>query len=143
MKDLIEIVKHLFSKIFESAEEKEVRLKKERIEKERIEKEQAEKQKKERELAAKAQAEKEQDEKEWIEKQYANQSSLLFFSSSLVSENSPLFLIREDYNDSEIIQSSKTNLKTLYSQGWKLSDIDKTGKSAQLDSINCVIRVSK
>ena len=65
----------------------------------------------------------------------------LYFSYSLVNENSPIYLINPTNN--EIIESSETTLNNLYAQGWKLYDIDKTGKSAQLTDFNFILRLQK
>ena len=142
MKNIFESIISIFLGTPEERAEKE-RIEKERAEKERAEKERAEKERAEKERLEEQSKLKEKEEKEWIEKQYNEYSHLLLFSDSLVSENSPVYLIRESENGNNIIKSSKTNLKTLYNQGWKLCDIDKTGKSAQLDSINCVMRIQK
>ena len=65
----------------------------------------------------------------------------VYFSHSFVSEKSKLYLINSPSN--QIIESSSTNALKLYSEGFRIIDIDKTGQSAQLDSFNFVIRFSK
>jgi hypothetical protein len=70
-----------------------------------------------------------------------NSSHRLYFSTSLVNENSSLYLINPQNN--EPLVSSKTTLQQLYAQGWRLHDIDKTGKSAQFDGFNFVVRLSR
>jgi hypothetical protein len=40
-------------------------------------------------------------------------------------------------------KDKKTTLKDLYQKGWVLTDIDKTGKSAQLEDFNFIVRLSK
>ena len=65
----------------------------------------------------------------------------VYFSYSLVNEDSPIYLIHPKTNS--VIDSSETSLKALYSEGWRLLDIDKTGKSAQLEDFNFVVRLSK
>ena len=70
-----------------------------------------------------------------------NSDERVYFSYSFVSVKSDLYLINSLNN--EIIESSKTCAEELYSQGYKIVDIDKTGKSAQLEAFNFVIRFSK
>ena len=65
----------------------------------------------------------------------------VYFSHSLVNENSPIYLINPTSND--VLLSSETTLKNLYGQGWRLLDLDKTGKSAQLEDFNFVLRLEK
>jgi len=65
----------------------------------------------------------------------------VYFSHSFVSEKSKLYLINSPSN--QIIESSSTNAEKLYSEGFRIIDIDKTGQSAQLESFNFVIRFSK
>jgi len=70
-----------------------------------------------------------------------NSDERVYFSYSFVSVKSDLYLINSLNN--KIIESSKTCAEKLYSQGYKIVDIDKTGKSAQLEAFNFVIRFSK
>lgn len=65
----------------------------------------------------------------------------VYFSHSFVSERSDLYLIHSLNN--QIIESSLTNAEKLYSEGFRIIDIDKTGQSAQLESFNFIIRFSK
>lgn len=65
----------------------------------------------------------------------------LYFSYSLVNEDSPLYLINPQTN--QIIEQSEKSLKELYANGWRLVDADKTGKSAQLSDFNFVLRLEK
>lgn len=80
-------------------------------------------------------------EEEKLLKELLNSSERVYFSYSLVNETSSLFLINPSSN--KLIEASETSLKNLYSDNWKLKDIDKTGKSAQLEDFNFVVRVSK
>jgi hypothetical protein len=52
-----------------------------------------------------------------------------------------MYLIHPSSN--MVMQASETTLKQLYAEGWKLLDVDKTGKSAQLNDFNFVLRLSK
>lgn len=65
----------------------------------------------------------------------------VYFSYSLVNEDSPIYLVHPNTNS--IIDRSQTSLKKLYVDGWRLLDIDKTGKSAQLEDMNFIVRLSK
>jgi Skp family chaperone for outer membrane proteins len=65
----------------------------------------------------------------------------VYFSYALVNESSPMYLIHPSSN--MVMQASETTLKQLYAEGWKLLDVDKTGKSAQLNDFNFVLRLSK
>ena len=65
----------------------------------------------------------------------------VYFSYSLVNEDSPIYLVHPNTNS--IMDSSETSLKKLYVDGWRLLDIDKTGKSAQLEDFNFIVRLSK
>lgn len=80
-------------------------------------------------------------EEEKLLKELLNSSERVYFSYSLVNETSSLFLINPSTNN--LIEASETSLKNLYADNWKLKDIDKTGKSAQLEDFNFVVRVSK
>ena len=81
------------------------------------------------------------------EKEKKNLSDLLdsneriYFSYSFVSNKSDLFLI--DSTNNNILENSLTCAEKLYSQGFKIVDIDKTSQSAQLESFNFVIRFSR
>jgi|TARA_Y100000310_G_scaffold275706_1_gene292389 hypothetical protein len=66
-------------------------------------------------------------------------NEVILFSYSLVNESSPIYQMK----GSRVIESSKTDLKTMYNNGWRISDLDKTGKSAQLDAFNFVIRMER
>ena len=101
-----------------------------------IKKEAEEKAKKE----AEEKARKEAEEKKLLDT-LNDPNSRTYFCYSLLNTESKLFLINPKNND--ILQSSETNLLTLYSEGWKVVDIDKTGKSAQFSSFNSVIRLEK
>ncbi|MBT6711503.1 MAG: hypothetical protein HOB22_07295 [Candidatus Marinimicrobia bacterium] len=68
-----------------------------------------------------------------------NENELLLFSYALVNENSPLYTA----NRFGVDQSHRTTLKELYNKGWTITDIDKTGQSAQLEDFNFIVRVSK
>jgi len=70
-----------------------------------------------------------------------NSSTRVYFSYSFVSEDSDIYMIDSDNN--RILEESKTTANKLYSEGFIIEDIDKTGQSAQLDSFNFVIRFSK
>ena len=70
-----------------------------------------------------------------------NSTHRVYFSYSLVNEDSPIYLVHPNTNS--IIDLSETTLKKLYADGWRLQDIDKTGKSAQLEDFNFIIRLSK
>ena len=70
-----------------------------------------------------------------------NSSTRVYFSYSFVSEDSYIYMIDSDNN--RILEESKTTANKLYSEGFIIEDIDKTGQSAQLDSFNFVIRFSK
>ena len=70
-----------------------------------------------------------------------NSKYRLYFSYSLVSEDSSIYLINPLTNN--IVESSETSLKKLYQTGWRLVDVDKTGKSAQLSDFNFVLRLEK
>lgn len=70
-----------------------------------------------------------------------NSNERVYFSYSFVSVKSDLYLINSLNN--KILESSKTCAENLYKEGFKIVDIDKTGKSAQLESFNFVIRFSK
>lgn len=72
-------------------------------------------------------------------KQKFEGNEVLFFSYSFVNESSPMYLMKGD----QVIESSKTDLKTMYKDGWRISDLDKTGKSAQFEDFNFVIRMQK
>jgi hypothetical protein len=65
----------------------------------------------------------------------------VYFSYSLVNEDSHIYLVHPNTNI--VIDSSETSLKKLYVDGWRLLDIDKTGKSAQLEDFNFIVRLSK
>jgi len=65
----------------------------------------------------------------------------VYFSHSFVSEKSKLYLINSLNN--KIIEGSLTSAENLYSDGFRIVDIDKTGQSAQLESFNFIIRFSK
>ena len=67
--------------------------------------------------------------------------SRTYFSYSLVNETSKLYLMNPATN--EVVAESETNLAELYEQGWCIADIDKTGKSAQLESFNMVVRLRR
>ena len=69
-----------------------------------------------------------------------NKKELVLFSFALVNEKSPLYII-DKYG--RVDQKQSTNLVVLYQEGWKLIDIDKTGKSAQLEDFNFIVRLSK
>ena len=68
-----------------------------------------------------------------------DEKEILFFSYALVNEESPLYLM----NRFGVDKDKKTTLKDLYQKGWVLTDIDKTGKSAQLEDFNFIVRLSK
>jgi len=70
-----------------------------------------------------------------------NSTYRLYFSHSLVNEDSSVYLINPRTNN--IVESSETSLKKLYQSGWRLVDVDKTGKSAQLSDFNFVVRLEK
>lgn len=70
-----------------------------------------------------------------------NSKYRLYFSHSLVNEDSSVYLINPRTNN--IVESSETSLKKLYQSGWQLVDVDKTGKSAQLSDFNFVVRLEK
>lgn len=67
--------------------------------------------------------------------------SRTYFSYSLVNETSPMYLVDPSTND--VIRESETNLAEMYKKGWRLADMDKTGKSAQLESFNMVVRLHR
>jgi hypothetical protein len=77
--------------------------------------------------------------KKAISKATYDGNEVLLFSYSLVNESSPIYQMK----GTRVIESSKTDLKTMYKSGWRISDLDKTGKSAQFDSFNFVIRMQK
>ena len=79
-------------------------------------------------------------EKEIIEKLTAA-NNRTYFCYSLVNTESLLYLINPETNS--VLESSKTNLSSLYKEGWRLIDVDKTGKTAQLDAFNSVVRLEK
>ena len=101
-----------------------------------IKKEAEEKAKKEAEEKAKKEAE----EKQLLDN-LKDPNSRTYFCYSLLNTESKIFLINPENND--ILKSSETNLSALYSEGWKVVDVDKTGKSAQFSSFNTVIRLEK
>ena len=88
---------------------------------------------KRREALAKAEAE--------LIAKLSSHNNRIYFCYSLVNNNSPLYLINPETN--EVLDSSATDLSNLYNEGWKLMDIDKTGKNAQLDSLNTILRFEK
>ena len=100
---------------------------------------------------AKAKAEREAKEKaEWEAKVKAEKKLIeklssannrTYFCYSLVNTESILYLINPENNS--VIESSRTNLSTLYKEGWRLIDVDKTGKTAQLDAFNSIVRLKK
>ena len=64
-----------------------------------------------------------------------------YFCYSLVNTESLLYLINPETNS--ILESSETDLSRLYKEGWRLIDVDKTGRNAQLDAFNAVVRLEK
>ena len=107
----------------------------------------AEQKKKEAELRAI----REKEEKERIKRLKESEKKIItelnkstervYFSYSFVSEKSKLMLINPSNN--RFIESASTTAEKLYSEGFRIVDIDKTGKSAQLDAFNFVVRFSK
>ena len=85
-------------------------------------------------------AEKEKAEKELIER-LSSANNRTYFCYSLVNTESLLYLVNPETNS--VLESSATNLTKLYFEGWRLIDVDKTGKNAQLDSLNAVVRLEK
>ena len=83
---------------------------------------------------------KEAEEKQLLDN-LKDPNSRTYFCYSLLNTESKIFLINPENND--ILKSSETNLSALYSEGWKVVDVDKTGKSAQFSSFNTVIRLEK
>jgi hypothetical protein len=79
------------------------------------------------------------DEMQKFSKILDDEKEILFFSYALVNEESPLYLM----NRFGVDKDKKTTLKDLYQKGWVLTDIDKTGKSAQLEDFNFIVRLSK
>lgn len=68
----------------------------------------------------------------------SSHNNRIYFCYSLVNNNSPLYLINPETN--KVLDSSATDLCNLYNEGWRLMDVDKTGKNAQLDSLNAILR---
>jgi|TARA_B100000530_G_C15862217_1_gene449800 hypothetical protein len=80
------------------------------------------------------------EEKALLDK-LSSKNRRIYFSYSLVNTESELYLINPTNNT--MLESSKTNLNELYKDGWQIKDIDKTGKSAQFDSFNMLVRLEK
>ena len=94
-----------------------------------------------REAKAKADREaKAKAERELIEK-LSSSNNRTYFCYSIVNTESLLYLINPENN--RIIESSRTDLSTLYKEGWRLIDLDKTGRNAQLDGFNAVLRLER
>ena len=134
-----EVRKDLFKKKNEVVQKERAEAEREKNRKEQLKKqkelEKINKEKEERRL-------KELEERNRLKiKSLLNSSSRIYFSSSFVSEDSDIYMIDSDNN--RILEESKTTANKLYSEGFIIEDIDKTGKSAQLDSFNFVIRFSK
>jgi|ETN02SMinimDraft_4_1059925.scaffolds.fasta_scaffold46221_2 hypothetical protein len=85
-----------------------------------------------------------QQEKKKKEEEFFNlfetETELIFFSYNLYNENSPLYLVN---TNGTVKDEHETSLKKLYQKKWVITDIDKTGKSAQLEDFNFLIRVAK
>jgi len=109
--------------------------------KEKAKAEREAKAKAEREAKAKAEREaKAKAEREIIET-LTSANNRTYFCSSLVNTESVLYLINPETNN--ILESSGTNLSSLYKEGWRLIDVDKTGRSAQLEAFNTVARLER
>jgi len=100
-----------------------------------------------KEEKAKAKAEKERKAKEAEKKKeeeffklFKTETELIFFSYNLNNENSSLYLIDDS---GKVHTEQETSLKKLYKKNWVIRDIDKTGKSAQLEDFNFLIRVAR
>ena len=116
-----------------------------------IKKEQQRKAKSKAARDAKAKAEREAKEKDELEAKVNAEKELIeklssanhrtYFCYSLVNTTSVLYLI--DPANNSIIESSGTDLSSLYKDDWRLIDVDKTGKNAQLDSFNSIVRLKK
>ena len=118
--------------IIERLLKKEITLDQAIIEQEKIEE-------KER-IAAEEKAKRIAEEKALLDK-LSSKNRRIYFSYSLVNTESELYLINPTNNT--MLESSKTNLNELYKDGWQIKDIDKTGKSAQFDSFNMLVRLEK
>jgi len=118
-------------------EEKNRKLKEEQERQAEIEKEK----RKEQERKRKEQERKRKEAEQQLLAELENSKYRLYFSYSLVSEDSSIYLINPLTNN--IVESSETSLKKLYQTGWRLVDVDKTGKSAQLSDFNFVLRLEK
>jgi hypothetical protein len=103
--------------------------------------------KKKKEEKAKAKEEKERKAKEAEKKKeeeffklFETETELIFFTYNLNNENSSLYLVDQN---GKVQTEQETSLKKLYQKYWVISDIDKTGKSAQLEDFNFLIRVAR
>lgn len=67
--------------------------------------------------------------------------SRVYFCHSFINEESEIYPIDGFNND--VISEVKTNLKKLYSQGFRLKKAEKTGASAQLDAFNFLLYLER
>ena len=95
----------------------------------------------EREAKAKAEREAKAKAERAIIEKLTSANNRTYFCSSLVNTESSLYLINPETNN--LLESSKTDLSTLYKEGWRLIDVDKTGRSAQLEAFNTVVRLER
>ena len=96
--------------------------------------------KKEIERQRKKEQKAEKKKEEEFFKLFKTETELIFFSYSLYNENSSLYLIDDS---GKVNTDQETSLKKLYQKNWVISDIDKTGKSAQIEDFNFLIRVAR
>lgn len=134
-----EVRKDLLKKKIEVVQKERAEAEREKNKKEQLKKqkelEKINKEKEERRL-------KELEERNKLKiKSLLNSSTRIYFSYSFVSEDSDIYMIDSDNN--RILEETKTTANKLYSEGFIIEDIDKTGQSAQLNSFNFVIRFSK
>lgn len=125
--------------------EEAIKNQKEKIRKEeekaKLEAEKEARAKAEREARVKAEREaRAEAEREIIEK-LTSANNRTYFCHSLVNIESLLYLINPETNS--VLESSETNLSSLYKEGWRLIDVDKTGRSAQLEAFNTVLRLER
>ena len=96
--------------------------------------------KKEIERQRKKEQKAEKKKEEEFFKLFKTETELIFFSYGLYNENSSLYLIDDS---GKVNTDQETSLKKLYQKNWVISDIDKTGKSAQIEDFNFLIRVAR
>ena len=67
----------------------------------------------------------------------------IFFAYSFTNNTSPIYKINGQGNSASVDQSSETNVKSMYDNGWKLAHAIKTSQSAQFESFNFLLIFEK